>query len=278
MNLVEMFGLPFLTCLLLSLVLGNLGLHVLKREVIFIDIAVAQIAALGSLASHIYLSTQEDSLQTLLGGIGATFIAALFFALVRRRADHIPIEAVIGITYAVAAAGTLYIIGKGTGGHTHVQEMLSGALLWVKTGDLLWTTAAFACVSAFFMIFGKYFQKVSEGYDDAVKAGINVTGWDFLFYALTGIVITLSVRLAGVLVTFCFLIIPATFSALFSERWNPRLLIAFLGGAVSSATGLLFSRWSVFSAGISVDIFLGIMLTGGALWNIASGTEQNRRQ
>lgn len=265
MNLVSMLGLPFLACLLLSLVLGYLGLHVVKREVIFIDIAVAQIAAFGILAAHLFLGVPGNSIQTLLFGIGATLLAAIFFAVARRKTTQIPLEAVIGITYAISAGGVLFMIGKGTGGHTHVQEMLSGALLWVKPWDLVWTGAVLALVGACFALFRRPFQRISDGYDEAVAAGMRVIGWDFAFYALCGIIITLSVRLAGVIVTFCFLIIPATVSALFSRKWGVRLLVAWLTGAVSSATGLLFSQWLDFSAGGSVSLFLGFAVAGSAL-------------
>lgn len=275
MNLVSMLWLPFVACLLLSLVLGYLGLHVLKREVIFIDIAVAQLAALGALAAHLFLGVPGDSIQALLSGMGMTLVAALFFAVARRRATQISIEAVIGITYAISAGGALFLIGKGTGGHTHVQDMLSGALLWVKAPELLWTTAAFAFVGICFGLFRRPFQRISDGYEDAIAAGMRVIGWDFLFYALCGIVITLSVRLAGVVVTFCFLIVPATVSALFSGKWGTRMLIAWIAGVVSSAAGLLFSQWLDFSAGVCVALFLGILLAACA---VAFGIRKETRR
>jgi zinc/manganese transport system permease protein len=255
-----MLGIPFLACVLLSLVLGYLGLHVLKREVIFIDIAVAQIAALGALTAHLFLGVPHDSFLAIAVGVGATLVAALFFAVARRKAAQLPIEAIIGITYAISAGGALFMIAKGTGGHTHVQEMLGGALLWVNASELLWTSAAFAAAGICFGLFRKPFQRISDGYEEAVATGMPVIGWDFLFYALCGIVITVSVRLAGVVVTFCFLIIPATVSALFSGKWGIRLLIAWVAGVVSSAAGLLFSQWLDFSAGVCVALFLGIVL------------------
>ena len=277
MSPVSMLGLPFLTCLALSLVLGYLGLHVLKREVIFIDIAVAQIAAMGALLAHLVLGVPANSVAALVSGMGATLLAAVFFAVTRRKASHIPIEAVIGITYAVAAAGALFVIGKGTGGHTHVQEMLSGALLWVKAPDLLWTSAVFAVAGVCFAPFYRRLQRISEGYDEALAAGISVVGWDVLFYALCGVVITLSVRLAGVVVAFCFLIIPATVSGLFARRWGVRLLLATATGAVSSVAGLLFSQRFDFSAGVCVALFLGVALTVCAIGVRARGTAWQER-
>ena len=259
--LIGTLGLPLFACLLMIAVLGYLGLHVLKREVIFIDIAVAQVAALGAIAAHMSFHVHADSPLASICAFGATLIAALFFAIVRRKVSTLPIEATIGITYAIVAAGTLFMIGKSTGGHTHVQQMLTGSLLWVNGCDIGWAALAFAFAGVCFRLFRRPFQRISDDYDKAWNEGMNVVAWDFVFYALCGIVITVAVRLAGVVVVFCFLIIPATISALFSDRWALRLMITWAAGAVGSILGLAFChRWD-FSAGISVALVLGLLLS-----------------
>jgi len=260
MNALAMLGLPLLACVMMSGILGYLGLHVLKRQVIFIDIAVAQVAALGATVAHIFFHVHGDSPLALGSAIGATLLTALFFAIVRSRVRRLPIEATIGITYAIVAAGTLFIIGKSARGHSHVQEMLSGSLLWVGWRELGWSALVFAIAGACFCKSRRPFQRVSDDYEHAARQGSRVIVWDFLFYALCGIVITFAVRLAGVIVVFCFLIIPATLSALFAREWGARLLIAWLAGTVGSIAGLLFSLWLDFSAGVSVSLFLGIAL------------------
>ena len=260
MGLISTLGLPLLACLLMITVLGYLGLHVLKREVIFIDIAVAQIAALGAIAAHMSFHVHADSPLASFCAFGATLIAALFFAVVRRKISTLPIEATIGITYAIVAAGTLFMIGKSTGGHTHIQQMLTGSLLWVNARDIGWATLAFAFAGVCFRLFRRPIQQISDNYEKAADEGLKVVVWDFLFYALCGIVITVAVRLAGVVVVFCFLIIPATISALFSEKWGVRLLITWLAGTAGSVLGLLFCHHLDFSAGVSVALFLGVLL------------------
>ena len=253
-------GLPLMACSLITAILGYLGLHVLKREVIFIDIAVAQVAALGAIVAHMTLHVHADSPLAFACAFGATLVAALFFAVVRRRIPQLPIEAVIGITYAIVAAGALFMIGKSTGGHTHVQQMLTGSLLWVGWRDVGWAALVFAFTGACFRLFRRPFQRISDNYEQAASEGLQVVGWDFLFYALCGIVITVAVWIAGVVVVFCFLIIPATVSALFSDRWGIRLLITWVVGLAGSVAGLMFCRYLDFSAGISVALFLGIIL------------------
>ena len=267
MNLLSMLGLPFLACLMMAGILGYLGLHVIKREVIFIDIAVAQVAALGAIAAHMVFHVHGDSPQALACAVGATLAAALFFAVARHRVSRLPIEATIGITYAIVAAGALFLIGKSTCGHTHVQEMLAGSLLWVEWRDLGRAAVVFAIAGTGFVLFRRPFQEISDNYEEAASKGRNVVMWDFLFYALCGLVITFAVRLAGVVVVFCFLIIPATASALFATKWHIRLLVAWAAGTIASVTGLLFCHWLDFSAGVSVSLFLGMSLLVSAMYN-----------
>jgi len=259
-EIIAALMLPFLVCLLLTTVLGYLGLHVLKREVIFIDIAVAQVAALGTIAAHMMLHVHAASAQAFACAVVATLTVAALFAVVRRNIRQIPIEAVIGITYAIVAAGALFMIGKSTCGHTHVQEMLTGNLLWLGWTDVAWAALTFALASVGFRAFRGPFQRISDDYDKAVGDGLNVVWWDFLFYAICGIVITVAVRLVGVLVVFCFLIIPATISALFSDKWNVRLIITWLAGVLGSFLGLGFCFKLDFSAGVSVAMVLGLLL------------------
>jgi zinc/manganese transport system permease protein len=259
-ELLNIMGLPLLTCLALTIILGYPGLHVIRREVIFIDIAVAQIAALGAISSHIFLHLPADSPAATFCAFGATLLAAFFFATVRHKITTLPIEAAIGITYAVAAAATLFIIGKHSG-HSHIQQMLTGNLLWVKSRDVARAFAIFAFTAVCFAFFHRRFRLISDNYEQAGADGVNVIAWDFLFYALCGIIITVAVRLAGVVVVFSFLIIPAVTSALFSDKWRSQILITWAAGFAGSVMGLIFCQVFDFSAGVSVSLFLGMSLT-----------------
>lgn len=264
-GLVQMLGLPFLACLLLGGILSYLGLHVLKREVIFLDIAMAQFAALGTVVAHVAFGVHADSWMAWTASLGATLLAALLFALARRRVARLHIEAVIGISYAVAAAATLLVIGKGAGGHTHIQDMLAGSILWTTWRDLLECSVAFAVAGLCFFLFRRPFQALSHDYARTTKDGTDGMGWDFLFYALCGVVITVAVGLAGVTVVFTFLIIPAVISAFFSVNWGTRFAVAWGCGAVASAGGLVFGYTLDFSAGSSVALLLGVILVGVAV-------------
>ena len=265
MNAVEMLGLPFLACLLMTAILSYLGMYVLKREVIFIDIALAQMAAVGAVTAHLFLAAHGDSVLSYSCALGATFLAAAFFAFTRKSVAQIPLEAIIGVTYAIAAGATLFMVGMTTGGHLHVQEILAGSILWTTWADILACVLAFSIVGFCFYLFRKPFNRITEDYDGARRDGLKVVWWDFLFYALFGIVITLCVRIAGVVVVFTFLIIPATISALFSNRGFIRLAIAWSSGITASAMGLLFSYHYDFSVGPAVALFLGMILAAVAL-------------
>jgi zinc/manganese transport system permease protein len=265
-QLIQMLGLPFLICMMMGAILGYCGIHVLKREVIFIDIALAQIAAVGSIVAHLAFDAEEGTLLAYTFSFGCVLAIAAFYALVRSRIFQISIEAVIGISYAIAAAGALFLIGV-TPGHTHMEEMLSGSLLWTGLPEIIGSFIVFCAIGFCFYIFRKPLLRISEDYNDALTGGMKVVWWDFLFYALVGVVIVVAVRIAGVVVVFAFLIIPATTSALFSSRWVTRMFIAWSVAVMASIGGLLFGYYLDFSLGPAIALFLGGALIIAALFS-----------
>jgi zinc/manganese transport system permease protein len=260
METLELLYLPYLACLLMAAMLGYLGIHVLKREVIFIDIALAQMVAVGAIAAHMLFHVHGDSPAAYGCAFAFALLAAGFYAVVRRKVTQIPLEAVIGVSYAIAAAAALFLVGVAPGGHTHVQHMLAGSILWVEWADLGWCAAVFAAAGLGFLVLRRPFRTISDDYDGAVRDGMRVVVWDFAFYALVGLVITFAVRIAGVVLVFCFLIMPATTSALFSSRWGTRMILTWVTAGLASAAGLLFAHQLDFSIGPSVAAALGATL------------------
>jgi zinc/manganese transport system permease protein len=187
-------------------------------------------------------------------------LASAFYAVTRRYLRQIPLEAVIGVSYAIATAAALFLVGVAPGGHVHVQHMLAGSLLWVTREDLIWCLGVFAVVGACFGVLRRRFARLSEDYDAAAAAGVNVLAWDFLFYCLAGLVITLAVRICGVVLVFSFLIIPAVISALFTTRPPARLALAWGAGAAASLLGLVFAERLDFSMGPAIAALLGATL------------------
>jgi len=265
--MIQVLGLPLLMCLALVAIMAYLGIHVLKREVIFIDIALAQLAAVGAIVAHVAFRARGDSLLGFLVSFAFVLLAAAFYAFARRRAAQIPIEAMIGVTYAIAAAGALFLVGVAPGGHVHVQHMLAGSILWVTWADVLVCGGAFAAVGGLFRLFRGPLARISDDYDAATGEGLNVALWDFVFYALCGLVITLAVRVSGIVLVFAFLIIPTTISAIFSLGWRMRLLVAWAAGLTASVLGLLSAYRLDLSMGPSVAMFLGIELALAGVWS-----------
>ena len=257
---------PFLACSIILLLLGYLGIHVIKREIIFIDIALAQIAAVGATAAHLLLGSEEGSMTAYLVSFGFTVVAAGFFSQIDKRITQITHEAIIGVSYAIAAALALFILAMAAGGDSHMEHMLTGSILWATWGDILLCAALFGGVGIFHVLFRRRFMYISDNYTSLHKAeGKGPALWDFLFYASLGLVITFSVKIAGVLVIFSFLIIPSVFSAFFASSWKKRIMIAWAIGLAAVICGLLFSYYLDFSTGPSVITFLGLFLVTGAL-------------
>jgi len=263
---IELLGLPFLVCVAMTTILAYLGIHVLSREIVFVDIALAQIVAVGDIGVHLALGAHEGSPLAYAASLVLALSAALFYALVRRNVLQISQEAVIGVSYAIAAAAALFLIGIAPGGHVHTQHMLSGSILWASPADLLVCVAVFVAAGLCFYALRGPLERISGDYDGAVADGVRVLAWDFVFYALLGVVITFAVRIGGVVLVFAFLIIPATVSALFARRLTRRLLIAWTTGVLGALVGLVFAHRLDFSVGPAVALLLGVELTLAGLW------------
>ncbi|HUU17801.1 MAG TPA: metal ABC transporter permease [Sedimentisphaerales bacterium] len=255
--MIQILGLPFLVCILMSFILGYLGIHVLKREVIFIDIALAQVAAVGSIIAHLAFEVHGDSLLAYVCSLSCVLITALFYAVIRSKIFQISLEAIIGISYAIAAAAALFLVGIAPGGHIHVQNILSGSLLWTSWMDVAVILLTFSAVGFCFYLIQKPLTNASNGYQQALEKRNKTIFWDFIFYLLLGIVITLSVQIGGVVVVFAYLIIPATISVIISSRLGIQLMIIWAAATMASITGLLFSYYLDFSIGPSIALFLG---------------------
>ncbi len=257
--MIEIMGLPFLACVVFGIILGYFGFQVLRREIIFIDIALAQVAAVGTIVAHLAFDAEEESVLAYIFSFGCVAVMALFYALVRRRITQMSIEAVIGISFAVTTAAALFLVGVAPG-HAHAQEILAGNLLWVTWGHVLWALVLAVTMGCCLGLFHRQFHKVSFSYQQAIENGVFVVWWDFLFYLLLGAVITLAVRVAGVVVVFAFLIIPATSAVLLFSGQTVQLLFAWGLAVAGSLLGLLFSYRFDFSVGPAVAFGLGCLL------------------
>jgi len=259
-QIVQILGLPFLACIIMSSILGYLGIHVLKREVIFIDIALAQIAVIGSIAAHLLFEAPGDSPIAYTCSFGCVLLASAFYALVRSRIFQISLEAVIGISYAIAAAAALFLVGIAPGGHIHIQHILSGSLLWTGWKQIVTSLIVFSVIGCSFYLIRKPMAEISNNYQKNTIKDLKAVSWDFIFYVLLGVVITLSVQVGGIVVVFAYLIIPATISEIFARRLSMQLAIIWTAAITASLGGLLFAYKFDFSIGPSIALFLGCEL------------------
>jgi len=256
---------PFVACLTMIFIFGYLGIHVIEREIIFIDIALAQMAAVGATFSHVFFNFEEHSIMAYGFALGFTILAAFFYSHVGKKIKMIPQEAIIGVSYAIAAAAALFMLALDAGADVHMEHMLTGSILWANWSDILLCSIIYLFVGLFHILFRKKFIAISKEYKKSTLSTANSALWDFLFYVTMGTVITFSVKIAGVLVIFTLLIIPAVFAGLFFVSWKQRIILAWIIGFAATIAGLAFSYTMDFSCGPSVVMFLGIFLILGAV-------------
>lgn len=245
---------PFVMCLILAGIHCYLGLHVLARGVIFVDLSLAQVAAFGATLA-IYFGFEHHSFATYLISLGSTFLAAALFAMARRHERLFSQEAIIGITYALASASVVLVVDRVAHGAEHIKDLLVGQVLWVTWSDVIKTSAIYGVVGLIHYLFRSQLLAASFGHE--TKSGkANSPVWDFLFYALFGVVITSSVSLAGVLQVFSYLIVPSVVSTLFFTSIRGRLLFGWILGFVLSLVGMILSYlWDVPAGAFIVVCF-----------------------
>jgi zinc/manganese transport system permease protein len=269
----EWWAAPFALCLVVTGILGYLGLHVLERKVIFVDLATAQIAALGA-AYAVLLGYEpnhaEDELALYGFSLGFALAGAALIALTRMRRERIPHEAIIGILYASASALAILVLSKTPTEGEQIKHMLVGSLLTVTWRTVGVTFAVCAAAGLFHWIFRRTFLQISVDPEAAERAGRSTRAWDFLFYLSFGVVITSCVTVAGVLLVFSYLIVPAVIAALFAARIGVRIPLAWAGGTLVSLLGLLLSNYGDFPPGPAiVACFAAVLALAGAAHYVA---------
>jgi zinc/manganese transport system permease protein len=250
---------PFVASLILTGIHAYLGVHVVERGVIFVDLALAQIAALGATVA-IVVGMDPHGRGSYWISLAFTFLGAAIFALARTRRGHIPQEAFIGIAYAVASAGAILLMSKATGETEHLKDMLVGNILAVSWPEVRKTAILYGGIGIFHYIFRKKFLMISMNHEKAERLGVTVRFWDFLFYASFGFVVTSSVAIAGVLLVFCYLIVPSVGAMLFADRIGPRLAIGWTMGTLVSALGCLLSVQLDTPTGATIVVTFGGVL------------------
>ena len=259
MEVLQFLLMPFLASLILTGIHAYLGVHVVERGVIFVDLALAQIAALGATVA-ILMGMDPHGRSSYWISLGFTFLGAGIFSVLRMRRVRIPQEAIIGIAYAVASAAAILAMSKATGETEHLKDMLVGNILAVSAPEVGRTALLYGAIGLFHYFFRKKFLLISIDPRAAEAQGISIRFWDFLFYASFGFVVTSSVAIAGVLLVFCYLIVPSVGAMLFADRIGRRLAIGWTMGTLVSALGVYLSVFLDLPTGATIVCTFGGVL------------------
>jgi zinc/manganese transport system permease protein len=237
-----------------------LGLHVIAREVIFVDLSLAQMAALGGVIA-VVAGVSAGGRGSAAAAFGATAVGAALLALTRGSGrSRVPHEAIIGIVYVVASAATLLVADRAPRGAETIHETLVGSIIWV-TWPVIWAkSAVYAALMAMHWLFRRRFVTISFHPGEAAKAGWSIRWWDFWFYVLFGIAVTLSVPVAGVLLVFTMLVVPATVAFLFTRQIRRLVVISWGTGVLASFLGLWLSYVGDLPTGPLIICMYGALL------------------
>ncbi len=243
--MTEAFALPFFrTAVLMSLVLAGIhaymGFHIVRRGVLFVDLALAQMAALGT-AIALVLELEHHAAAAYALALGMTLVGAALFAWLRGRSRNIPLEAFIGIVFATAQASVFLLLEKSPSGPEHLKETLVGSLFTVDPARVVRVAILYAVIGVVHVLLRKRFFEITNDPAGAKARGRRLFFWDLVFYATFGLMVTSSVPIAGVLLVFGLLVIPAVAGSIASPRPGAALAVGWVFGFVASVLGLVGS-------------------------------------
>jgi zinc/manganese transport system permease protein len=276
---IEALALPFVrTAAFAALVLAGihayLGFHIVRRGVLFVDLALAQMAALG-VALGVILHLEDNEAASYVLALGMTFVGAALFAWLRGRARSVPLEAFIGVVFATAQALVFLVLEKSPAGPEHLKETLVGSLYTVAPHHIAAVAGLYAVIGLLHFVFRRPFFEITNDAQGARGRGRKVFLWDLFFYATFGLVVTSSVQIAGVLLVFGFLVIPAVAGLLATPRTGLALILGWLFGFSASVAGLLASvKWDWPAAPSILVALTTLLLAQGAvlgLWRRPRG-------
>jgi zinc/manganese transport system permease protein len=261
-GMLQFLAAPFVASLILAGIHTYLGVHVVQRGVIFVDLSLAQIAAFGGTIALLMPISGGDAHSPAVYWVSLafTFVGAFLFSTIRSRRARIPQEAIIGICYAVASAASILAMSKATSESEHLKDMLVGNILAVSWEEVAETAALYGAIGIFHYIFRHQFLAISHDHAQAEREGLNTRLWDFLFYASFGFVVTSSVSIAGVLLVFCYLIVPSVGAMLYADAIGKRLAIGWTMGTVVSALGVYLSLLLDLPTGATIVCTFGLVL------------------
>jgi len=265
----EIMRWPFLACLLLPGLLVYFGLHIVRREIIFVDLALAQVAAFG-ICLAILLGHDAHDWQTTAWSAGFTLVGAALLTLTRPSGKRVPQEALIGIVYVVAAAAGLLLLSRSPEGNEELRKTLVGEVLLVRPSEVLRTFALFVAIGAVLAILRRQFHLLTFDPQQAREKGMRLWLWDFLFYTLFGAAVTSFVRMGGVLLVFSYLIIPAVCARLLVKSLLVQLAIGWIVATIASVGGLYGSYKLDLPTGAAIVCTLGLALVITGLWRGAA--------
>jgi zinc/manganese transport system permease protein len=267
--MLHVLSYPFVWfALVCSLIIAGLhaylGFHIVSRGVIFVDLALAQMAALGVVFGGM-LGIHEGTALLFVVSLSFTFLGAWIVSVSRMPDARVPQEAFIGILYAGGAGATILLLAHQSGGMEELQHLLAGSILTVAPREIVAIAVVYALIGALHYAFRNRFLLITENRRAAIEKGWRVYGWDFVFYASIAVMVTLSVHVAGVLLVFSLLVIPPVIALLFSQSLLRRLVLGWIIAFVGCAGGIMASVGLDLPAGPSIVGLLVLFLVAAAI-------------
>ena len=248
---------PITACVLLAGILGYFGNHILSRGIIFIDIALAQIVALGTMIGLLF-GFAEGSFAVQIVTLIFTLIIVIFFALTKFEKQLIPQEAIIGIIYGLGLGVATLFAEYIPRGSNYITKTITGNILWCTWDEIIYSSILFVAIGIVHIFLGKNFIKITDARDKFPFSPQKVRMMEVIFYITFGIVVVRAVPIAGIFLVFILLIAPTSIATIFTSQWKWRFIWSWIIGIILSVAGILISYQLDISNGPAIVCLMGI--------------------
>ncbi|HEX9759230.1 MAG TPA: metal ABC transporter permease [Nitrospiria bacterium] len=253
--MLEILSIPFMrqaifASSILTFMLAYLGIHVVKRRIVFVDLAIAQLSAVGVAFAMLF------DFNPLVFSLVFTLVGAGLLSIPEYE-KRIPQEAIMGIIYAVASAIAVLLIANIPHGEADILNLFFGNILGVTTQQLFVLLVVFGFVTFIHILFSKKFIQITETSTVDPSNKSHKRFWNLIFYLTLALVIAVAIRTAGVLLVFSTLVIPAVTALLFFQRFSHLVLTALGIGLIATWTGFISSFQFDLPTGPTIVTALG---------------------
>ncbi len=249
-----------ITGLLVGIMCSFIGVYIVLRRIVFVGASLAQISSSGFAVGILF------GIDPVLSALGLTLMGVLIFGY-NLQSKTIPQDSTLALGYTMASAGSILLLSKHPRGDADLMGLLFGNILTITPDQIYVLLATLIILGGIHLIFYKEFLFISFDPEMAETLGYRPQVWNIVFYITVGILISLAVKSAGILLVFGLLVIPPIVAIMLTEKMKRIFILSVLTSVISIPTGLYLSFTQDFPSGPTIVAVMSVILFISFIFN-----------